>query len=123
VDDQPRREIEDGAGKWELLWARIPEGLDPLVHHCIGEQPTDHTCFSLHRVQIGAPVSPPEGDARNQVVDDEVVEDDDARPSPERIDDPAVGVGVVTHVVQGDVRAAESALPSRRHDLDLDPTP
>jgi hypothetical protein len=52
------------------------------------------------------------------VVEDEVVQDDDAGPASERLDDPAVGLGVVADVVEGDVRgriAAEAALLGGDH--------
>ena len=50
---------------------------------------------------------------RDQVVEDEVVQDDDAWPLAQRIDDPAVRVGVVADVVEGEVAARRARRPRR----------
>ena len=50
-------------------------------------------------------------------MEDEVVQDNDARPSSESFDDPRVRIGVVPHVVETDV--ADGGTTARR-DLDVE---
>ena len=57
--------------------------------------------------------------AGDEVVQHEVVQDDDPRRRLQRLDDPAVRVGVVADVVEGDVAAARGT-PAPLRDLDLD---
>src|SRR4030095_8668737 len=59
----------------------------------------------------------PERQPRNKMVQDEVVEHDDAGAAPEPFEDPAVDGRVVTHVIERDV--AVRALPTSR-DFDLE---
>src|SRR5205823_2427850 len=54
----------------------------------------------------------------DEVVEHEVVEDYDHRPLAQRLDDPAVRVGVVADVVEADVGVARRAAG---HDLEVDP--
>ena len=67
---------------------------------------------ALERVEIGTRVAPRERQARDEMVEDEVVEHDDTRAAAERGHDPAVCLRIVADVVEGDVglgRAAQSA--------------
>jgi hypothetical protein len=120
VDDQAGRKGKDLAGERELVGARLPEGRDPVVEHRVAEQPSGEPMLALERVEVPACVAARERQPRDEVVEDELVQDDDTRPAAERLEDPAVGRRVVTDVVEGDVaagRAAEAAGP-RDHDLD-----
>ena len=64
------------------------------------EKASDDAVLALHRVEVAVAVSPADGHPRDEVVDDEVVQDDDARLPAERVDDPRVGVRVVPDVVE-----------------------
>jgi hypothetical protein len=56
------------------------------------------------------------------VVEDEVVEHDDASPPPERVHDPAVRLRVVADVVEGDVGPARRPLGASPDDGQVEPT-
>ena len=87
------------------------------------DEPTDDARVSLHRVQVAVGVTPAEGQARNQMVENKVVENDDPAVPPERLDDPAVRFCVVADVIEGDVCAAWRATRSATNDLDVDSFP
>ena len=85
------------------------------------EQPPDDAVLALHRVQVPVAVPPADRHPGHEVVHHEVVEDDDARPPAEGVDDPGVGVGVVADVVERDVRVARRAgAPRSLHDAQVD---
>ena len=65
-------------------------------------------------------VASSDGDAGDEVVQHEVVEDDDAGSAAQRVEDPAVRVGVVANVVDGEVRFARRALRTALDDVDVD---
>ena len=100
MDDQARREVEHLAGEREVLRPRLPERRDPLVEHAVAEQPADDAVLALHRVEVAVPVPRPIVMPGDEVVEDEVVQDDDARAPAQRLDDPAVRVRVVADVVE-----------------------
>ena len=54
------------------------------------------------------------------MVDHPVVEDDDSRLPAQRVDDPAVRVGIVSDVVDGDVRVRHGTRAPGSHRLDVD---
>ena len=56
----------------------------------------------------------------DEVVEDEVVQHDDAGPPAQRVDDPAVRVRIVADVVERDVGVRDGRRAARPHDLDLD---
>ncbi len=56
----------------------------------------------------------------DEVVDDEVVQHDDAGAAAQRVDDPAVRVRVVADVVERDVGVADRPRATGAHDLDVD---
>ena len=89
VDDHARRVLEHEAGEREVLGPRLPERRDPLVEDAVREQAADDTVLELHRVEVAVAVAPADGHPGDEVVDDEVVQDDDARPAAQRVDDPA----------------------------------
>ena len=86
----------------------------------MAEQAPDDAALALHRVQVAVPVAAADREAGNEVVEDEVVQDDDAGPLPQRLDDPAVRVRVVADVVEVDVDVTQTqqAAPADRDDLD-----
>ena len=57
------------------------------------------------------------------MVQHEVVQDDDPGVAPERVDDPAVRVRVVSDVVEGEIGAARRLLAPAAHDREVDPLP
>src|SRR5262249_39408995 len=76
---------------------------------------------ALHRVEVAVLVADADREAGDQVVEDEVVQDDDAAVPAERPDDPAVGVRVVADVVERDVRAPRQPPCAAADDLEVDP--
>ncbi len=85
------------------------------------EEPADDAVLALHQVEIAVPVAPADGHARDEVVEDEVVEDDDAWLPAQRVDDPRVRVRVVADVVERDVGAARRTLAAAADDVDVEP--
>ena len=98
----------------------LPERRQPLVEHAVAEQPPDDAVLALHRVEVAVPVAAPDGDARDQVVEHEVVEDDEAGRPAQGVEDPAVRVRVVADVVDGEVDPARRPLRPALHELDVD---
>ena len=88
----------------------------------MGEQPPDHARLALHRVQVAGAVAARERHAGDQMVDDQLVEDDEAAVRPERVQDPPVRLRAVADVEEPDVRRTTPP-PSRLHDVDVSPTP
>ena len=77
--------------------------------------------LALHRREIRVAVLPPDRHARDEMVDHEVVQDDDARPPAQRVDDPRVRVRVVADVVERRRRRPPTGrVRPGSHDLDLD---
>src|SRR5439155_22952602 len=126
VDDEPAarlgRVLEYLAREREVLRPHLPERRHDAVEDAVRQQPPRDTGLALHRAEVAGPVAPAERQARDEVVEDEVVEDDDAGTLPQRLDDPAVGVGVVADVVEAHVRAG-GRRASVRDDVDVDAPP
>ena len=76
--------------------------------------------LALHRVEVPVAVASSDGDAGDEVVQHEVVEDDDAGSAAQRVEDPAVRVGVVADVVDGEVGSARRAFRTALDDVDVD---
>ncbi len=96
--------------------ALFPDRRKQVIDDAVREHPAERACVSMHRVQVAVVVPSAERQPRNEVVQDEVVEDDEP-PSPlERIHDPAVRVGIVADVVERDVGAARRLRRSPRYD-------
>ena len=104
MDDQPAREVEHRAGEREALGLRLPEQRQQVVEHAEPEQPAGDAELALHRVEVAAAVAAADRDPGDQVVQHVLVQHDDAGPLAQRVDDPAVRVGVVADVVERDVR-------------------
>ena len=96
--------LEHFPGKWEVLGALLPNRRQNVIDDAVREQPADHAGISLHRVDVPTRVAAPDRQARNEVVQHEVVQDDQPGASPERVHDPRMGLRTVSHVVEGDVR-------------------
>ena len=77
--------------------------------------------LALHQVEVGIAVAAGQRHSRDEVVEDEVVQDDDAGALAKSIDDPGVRARVVSDVVQRHVRPARRPLAPTPDDLDLDP--
>ena len=119
VDDDPGRGLDDPHRERKVGCSVLPQRLEEAVDDAVCEQPSDHARLELHRVQVAARVAARDGHPCHEVVQDDVVEDDDARPLAERLDDPAVRVRIVADVVERDIEAARGT-PMLRN-LDLDP--
>ena len=79
----------------------------------MAEQPPDDAALALHRVEVAVAVAAPDREARDEVVEHEVVQDDDARAAAQRVHDPAVRVRVVPDVVEGERRCPAGAVSGR----------
>jgi hypothetical protein len=119
VHDQARRLREDLADERKLVRPRLPDRCHAAVEHAVGEQATGNACVSLHRGEVAGAVLVTDGQAGDEVVQDEVVQDDDTGTPAQRFDDPAVRLGIVADVVEGDVSRDGSRL-APTDDLDLD---
>ena len=95
VHDQPGGELEDLSCEMEVLGPVLPERRDPLVEHGVPEQPADDAALALHRVEVAVPIAATDRQAGDEVMQDEVVQDDDAGRPTQRLDDPAVRVGLL----------------------------
>ena len=118
MDDQSARLVEHDAREREALRLGLPEERQEVVEHAEAEQPAGDAELALHRVEVPASVAPADRDPRDQMVEDVLVQDDDARALVEGIDDPAVGLRVVAYVVEGDVRRGGLLALLGHHDLD-----
>ena len=110
MDDETGREREHFAGQGELLGARLPERRQPLVEHAVAEEPSNDAVTPLHRVEVAVAVPATDRHTCDEVVEDEVVEHDEARHAPQGVEDPAVGVRIVADVVDGEVGSARRPL-------------
>ena len=119
MDDQARREPEHLAREVEVLGPVLPERRDALVEHGVAEQAADDAALALHRVEVAVAVAAADREPGDEVVEDEVVEDDDAGRAAQRLDDPAVRVRVVADVVDAEVGSARRLLRPALHDDDL----
>ena len=106
-------------GEREPLGLRLPEQRQQVVEHAEAEQPPGDAELALHRVEVAAAVAAADRDPGDQVVQHVLVQDDDAGPLAQRVDDPAVRVRVVADVVERDVRRGRAL--ARLGDDDLDP--
>ena len=80
-------------------------GTQPSTTPSASSGPT-RPASALHRTQVAGDVLARERQARDEMVQHEVVQDDDARTRTQRVDDPAVDLRVVADVVNGDVDIA-----------------
>ena len=110
MHDEAFGEVEDRAVQWEAVRLGLPDQRQEVVQDAEPEQAAGDAEVALHRVEIGATVAAADRDPGDQVVEHELVQDDDAGPGAEGVDDPAVGLGVVADVVERDVRLRR-ALP------------
>jgi len=106
VDDEPRREPKDLTRERELLGTYLPERRQPLVEDAVTEKPADHAVLALHRVEIAVTVAPPDRHPRDEVMEDEVVEDDGAGRPSQRVEDPAVCVRIVANMVNSELNTS-----------------
>ncbi len=120
VDDERGRVLQHEGGKREVRGPRLPQRRDPLVENAVREEPADHAVLTLHDVEVAVPVATPDGHPRDEVVQDEVVENDHTGLLAQRVDDPRVRVGVVPDVVEGDVGSARCSLLPPSHDGHVD---
>ena len=85
------------------------------------EQPADDAVLALHRVEVAVAVAPADRERRRRGDGGRSRAGRRRRASPQRVDDPAVGVGVVADVVDGEIGAARRALRPALDDDDVDP--
>src|SRR5436190_12409431 len=94
---------DDLAGERKLLGTGLPERRHETVDDPVREQPAYHPSLTEHRGPVALAIPAADREAGDQVVQDEVVENDEARLPPESVNDPPVGAGVVSDVVDADV--------------------
>ena len=119
VADDAIGAVEDDAGEREVLRALLPDRREESVDDAVREQPADDPGVLLHRVQVALRIPAPERHPRDEVVEDEIVQDDHPGSLPERVHDPGVRLGVVADVVEADVRSARRLLRSSADDGDV----
>ena len=85
------------------------------------EQPADDAALSLHGVEVAVAVAAADRQPRDQMMEDEVVQNDDTWTLAESVDDPAVRVRVVAEVVERQVRLRRAA--AAPGDDDVEPLP
>ncbi len=113
MNDEAGGEIQHLAREVEVLRTVLPERGDALVENRVTEKPADDTALALHRVQVAVPVATTDREARDQVVQDEIVENDDTGRTAQRLDDPTVRVRIVADVVDSRGRCPAVASSSR----------
>ena len=86
----------------------------------MAEQAPDDAALALHRVEVAVAVAASDRQPGDEVVEHEVVQDDDTGPAAQRVDDPAVRVGVVADVVEREVGAARRPRAPAPDDLDVE---
>ena len=121
MDDQRRRVLEHEGRQREVGGPGLPQGRNPLVEDAVRKEPADDAVLALHQVEVAVAVPASDRHPRDEVVEDEVVEDDDTGPLAQAVDDPGVRVGVVPDVVERDVGAPRRRLPPAADDRDVDP--
>ena len=119
VRDERGRERQHLAREREVLRTVLPQRRDPLVEDAVREQPAHDAMLPLHRVEVAVAVATADRHPGDEVVEDEVVQDDEARRTSERVDDPPVCVRVVADVVDAEVDAARRPPAPSLHDDDV----
>ncbi len=84
VDDEPGRVLEHEGRQREVRRAGLPERRDALVEDAVREQSADDAVLALHEIEVAVTVPAADGHARDEVVENEVVEDDDSGPLSKR---------------------------------------
>ena len=79
MDDQAGGEVEHLSREREVLGPVLPQRWNALLHHGVPEQPRGQPAVALEGVQVRLPVAAPERDARDEVMEHEVVEHDEPR--------------------------------------------
>jgi len=87
----------------------------------VGEHSPNSTGLSLHRVEIPASVAAAESHTGHQMMEDEIVQNDDAGPAAESLHNPAVRDRVVADVVERYVSSPARTARASPHDGDVDP--
>ena len=111
VDDQAVCGHEHLACEWVLDSPVLPERRQELVDHTVRKHSPHRPGLPLHRIEIATSIAAAESHARHQVVEDEIVQNDDAGTAAESLDDPTVRCRLVADVVERDV--CSPALPAR----------
>ncbi|HEU0318661.1 MAG TPA: hypothetical protein VFR49_15095 [Solirubrobacteraceae bacterium] len=87
----------------------------------MGEHSPYGARLSLHRVEIPASVAPAQSHAGHQMMEDEIVQNDDAGPAAECLHDPAVRDRVVADVVERYVSSPAMPASPSPDNGDVDP--
>ena len=103
MDDEPGREAEHLTCEMEVLRPVLPQGRNALVEDGMAEQPPDDAALALHGVEVAVSVAAADREAGDEVVEDEVVQHDDAGSAAQRLDDPAVRLRIVADVVDAEI--------------------
>ena len=72
----------------------------------MAEQPADDAALALHRVEVAVAVAAADREPGDEMVEHEVVQHDEPGRAPQRLDDPAVRLGIVADVVDAELGPA-----------------
>ena len=103
----------------EVLGPVLPQRWNALVEHGVAEQAADDATLALHRIEVAVAIATADREPGNEVVQDEVVQHDEAGRAAQRVHDPPVRLRVVADVVDAEIGAARRLLRSALDDDDL----
>ena len=119
VDNEPGRVGEDLARERKLVGLCLPGRRHATVEHTVREQAAGDACIALHRGEVRRSILAADRHSGNEVVEHEVVQHHDSGPPAQRVDDPAVRVGIVADVEEGDV-GSDRTRAAAPDDLDVE---
>jgi hypothetical protein len=95
----------------------LPNGRQQPIDHGVCKGASNESGFRLHQVQVCVTVASPDRDPGDEMVKDEVVQDHDSGLPTKLVHDPSMCLGVVSDVVEVNVRLW-APTPARRFDHD-----
>ena len=104
MNDEPLRTVEHGPESGNRSGCVSQRSGKQVVEDAEAEKPARDAEVTLHGVEVAATVAATDRDPGDEVVQHVLVQDDEPGSLVQRIDDPAVRVGVVSDVVERDVR-------------------
>ena len=90
MNDEATCQREEPSDERESIGTYLPRRRDDAVNHTVRDQPPTHARFAVHGIDIAPAVSPAKRHPGDEMMEDEVVEHDEARCPAKRFDDPAV---------------------------------
>ncbi len=83
------------------------------------DEPARNAGVALHRSEVSVPVLATDRQSGDEMVQDEIVKHDDTGATPERVDDPSVGLRVVADMEEGHV-GCDRPRSAAADDLDVE---